>query len=247
MSLEQALSENTAAIHKLIAVMQSGVLPAASAPAADTATGAAKRTRKNADKPETTTAGSSADSGTTGTSETSPSTSTAAAGPEVNDGKKVSVKLLAGDPEGTRYFHIAAHKTVAAIKPGEVIPSMPNLVEIGGDEYAALRAQYSPAVGNVTAGAEAAAASTPSATPASSPSPAASPAVDGPRLMEMCKALHARDGNDGLRKVLEKFKVGKVGEIVANTAIHAEAAAFLDSLLNPKAEAPAATVEVNLF
>ena len=58
--------------------------------------------------------------------------------------------------------------------------------------------------------------------------------------MELAKALHARDGNDGLRKFLDEFKVPKVGDLVADSTKHEAALKRLDALLNPQASAPAA-------
>lgn len=257
MSLEQAIQANTAAIERLIAVMQSGTLPTGS-PAAEPTTTGTRRGRKAATTAETS-AGSSATSDTTGTSEASTSASTAAAGSEVNDGKTVAANTGTDDSAGTgtpgnraadgkeylapgvnntsatRYIHIPAHNTVAAIKPGELIPNIAGTLEITEAQYTTLKAQYSVPLQAVGSGSTSAAApaATPSATPASSPSPAASPAADGPKVMELCKALHARDGNDSLRTVLEKFKVGRVGDLVAKSELHAEAIPFIENLLKP--------------
>lgn len=243
MSLEQALNENTAAIKLLISVMQSVSVPGPVA-AATTTEPAAKRTRKAADKAADTTSAATADT----TSAAAADTGTGTPGNVAANGVEY-VAPGTNDGATPRYFHVAAHKTVAAIQPGELIPNIAGMLEISAEQYATLKAQYSPPVQPVVASTPAAApAATPSATTASSPSPAVSPDVDGPKLMELCKALHARDGNDGLRKVLEKFKVTKVGEIVANTAIHAEAAAFVNGLLNPVAAATTETPAVeNLF
>lgn len=237
MSLEAKIEVLTAAVDRLTAVLQSAGIPTTSADTQDAAaasTAGTTRKPRSPKKDEQT----AAVGATTG----SPASNTAEF-PSVNDGRTKSVKLRSGDPEGTRYFHIAAHNTVAAIKPGEPIPSLPGMAEIDGEEYDALKAKYSPAPSTQGAATTGAAASPASASPSASTASAStsvaaatSPAtVDGPGIVEKCKALHARDGNEGLKKVLEHFKVARVGELAADTARHADIAKFVDGLLNPQA------------
>lgn len=254
MSLEAKIELLTAAVERLTAVMQSGTAAAApvSAVAAIAAAGAAatvenaaavtatKTTRAKKETPAPTSAPAPAAAATTGSpaaqsTEVRPSIALGAA----NDGKTPSSGLQQGDPEGTLYFHVAAHNTVAAIKPGEVVPNMAGMVEVNGYVYTELKAKYAAALvpsqqGAANGGAAATpAAATPSASPASATTSDASDS--GKTLMEKCKTLHARDGNDALRKVIDKFGVARVGELVAQTAKHTEALAFVESLLNPVA------------
>ena len=139
--LETSIQELTAAVKLLTSVLQSGALPAGAAPAAPGAAAEptkGTRTRKATDAPAPA-------AGTTG-----------APAAQINDGKSVSVKLRQGDAEGTRYFHIPSHNSVAKIAPGEVIPSLPGMLEIGGDEYDTLKAKYAAPVPPAGAGAAAA-------------------------------------------------------------------------------------------
>lgn len=237
MSLEALIAANTEALVRLTAVLQSQqITPAADSLVADVK---ATRSRKSKDTPPAET-GAQAGSPAASTTDTA----------FVNDGKKVSIKLRTGDPEGTRYFHIAAHNTVAAIKPGEPIPSIAGIAEIDGSEYDALNAKYSSALVQPEGNGASAAGATSAAQTASVAGQASSqPTIDGPAVMEIFKKLHARDGNDGLRIALEELskqlgsKVARVGDLVADASKHAAAYAYADALLNPKAADPAA----NLF
>lgn len=237
MSLEVAIQENTAAIKMLIAVMQSASAIGTNASAEFAGTSTAQ--------PGTTTSkGARSKKGDTSTATGSTSTDTS-----VNDGKKVSVKLQPGDPEGTRYFHIEKHRTVAAVKPGEVIPAgIEGMIEIDGEQHASLRAQYaapvpSSAAAPIGASAAAPASSSPSASTASSPTSAPSPQVasgpiDGPAVKDKCVAVHGLHGNDGLLLVLQKHKAANVPGLIANSEVHAAAAADLDKLASlPKGTA----------
>jgi hypothetical protein len=249
MSLEQALAENTAALNRLSSILQSGaIVPAGTTTpvAGETATSStpaaepAKRTRKAKEEPASQT----------------PAPGNLQSG--VNDGKRTSLQLQEGHPEGTRYFHIPSHRTVAAVKPGEVIPSLPGLEEIAGDSYTRLKAEYAapvPPSGAAQSGAAAAApaSTTPAASPASptasaQPQPAStatSPALDGPALTAKCQALHKAQGNPGLKQVLDKFAVTNVPGLIAKSAEYAAISAFIDSLLTPPA--PVQPAEVNLW
>jgi hypothetical protein len=244
MSLEAAIAANTAAVERLIAVLQSQqITPAADASADNTAV---KRTRKAKETPAANDSGQQP-----GSPDASTDKSAVALHSGVNDGKRTSMNLQPGDPEGTRYFHIPAHNTVAAVKPGEVIPSIPGIEEITGSAYADLKAKYAsamvPSEGAAASAATATtpAAATPSASTASQTTSVASPGIDGPAVMEIFKKLHARDGNDGVRKALDELsakfgvKLGRVGDLVADSAKHAAAYAYADALLNPAAAAPA--------
>lgn len=242
MSLEAKIEVLTAAIERLTAVLQSASIPAPHEAAADTA----------GTKPRTTRAKKDTQPAADGAASTG-SPASDAADSSVNDGKKVSVKLRSGDPEGTRYFHIEAHRTVAAVKPGEVIPSIPNMVEIDGAQYDELKTGYTaPAATTGNADAATPAATTPSASTASSSTSAAAAtstaaSVDGPAVVDLCKKLHARDGNDAIKGVLDHFKASKVGELVTKTAQLAEIAAYVNALLNPNAAAVAEPKVADLF
>lgn len=243
MSLELRITELTAAIERLTAVMQSGTTANAvvgtTLAAAETAATTAKRAKK--ETPTPTSAPAPAAASTTGSPAAQPTTVRASITlGAANDGKTPSSGLQQGDPEGTLYFHVAAHNTVAAVQPGQVVPNIAGMVEVNGLIYADLKAKYAAAMvpsqqGAASGGAAATpAAATPSASTASSGTPSSS-ADSGALVMEKCKALHVRDGNDALRKVLDKFGVARVGELVAQTAKHADALVFVESLLNPPA------------
>lgn len=233
MSLEAALTRNSDLLERLIATLQSGALPGAPA-TTDTTT--KPRANKKAD---------------------TPAPPPAAGAATLNDGKSLSVKLVAGDKEGTRYFHIAAHNTVAAVEPGGTIPNITGAIEIDGDEYTTLKASYAAQFPTSAAGAPAQspaaapAAATPPASPASSTTPGASAAtgtvIDGPALTAKCKELHGKLGNDGLKKVLDHFKADKVGTLVTKSAEYPAIVKFIDGLMNPQPETAADPAKVDLF
>jgi len=244
MSLEQRITELTEAVVRLTNVLQSqGAAAPASTEATNTAAPAADKPARATRKAKETPAAETA----TQPGSSAASTTTAA----VNDGRTLSIKLRAGDPEGTRYFHIEQHNTVAAVKPGEPVPSIPGTKEIDGDEYDTLKAKYASALVPEGNGATAAPATSNAANASADAQASSQPGIDGPAVMEIFKKLHARDGNDGLRKALDDLgvklgaKVARVGDLVADSSKHAVAYAFADALLNPKTEAaPAASVDL---
>jgi hypothetical protein len=231
------IAANTEAIQKLTAVLQSQqITPAADAPAAAPAP-RASRTKKEDKTPAADTSGAQ-----TGSPAADIDKAADALHSGVNDGKRTSMNLQPGDPEGTRYFHIPAHNTVAAVKPGEVIPSIPGIEEITGGTYADLKAKYASALvpsGNGASAAPATGAAATASPAVQPPSPVTSTTADsGVELTELCKKLHARDGNEGLLKFLNGQGAMRVGELAAKTDKHAVAIAALKALLNPT---PAAT------
>lgn len=247
MSIEALIAANTEALQRLTAVLQSQQITPAATDTSGAAPGTdkpgrtprkAKDTPPAADTKETPAAGT-----TTGSPASTPTTVRASiALGAANAGTTPSLALQAGDPEGTLYFHVEGHRTVAAVKPGEVVPNMAGMVEIDGAGYAALKAQYAaalvPTEGNANAATSSAVPATSGAATASSgaaqQSPSATP-IDATSLTEKFKRLHARDGNDALAAVLAKFAAKRVGELVAQTAKHAEIDKHLEALLNPPA------------
>jgi hypothetical protein len=242
MSLEEALNRNTAAVERLIAVMQSTSLPETPAGEAPATAKATRGGKGKVDAP--------APSPTPAAPQTTSVRATVPLG-AANDGKTPSLKLAAGDPEGTLYFHVAAHSTVAAVKPGEVVPNMAGLVEVDGEVYATLKAQYAAKVPPAAGAAPAAspAPATPSASTASSSAPATSPqagsADTGAQVLAKCQALHKAKGNPALAEMLKTYGVDRVPALVALTDKHA---AILDALAVALGEKPAAAAEgVDLF
>lgn len=226
MSLEQALAENTATMKQLIAVMQSGVIPAAPQPEGVKPAGKGKK------------------------AETPPP-----AGAVVTTSTTNALGTVEGDPVGTRYWLIEKHNTVYAQRPGEPDCTIEGAVITSAADYVAKKAQYAlilptGAAGGAQSASSAAtpAAATNTATTASSGSPATSQpaALDGPAIVAKCQGLHKAQGNTGLKSVLDKFGVAKVPDLVAKTAQYGEIAAFIDALLNPQAAAAPAE-PVNLF
>lgn len=152
--------------------------------------------------------------------------------PEINDGRKVSVKLVAGDPEGTRYFLIAKHNTAARILPGEVVPTIEGTIEIDGDEYTAKRAEFAkksvtaaPTVSPAKASAPAATASTASSSGASV---SFKQVVD--KLVELSKDTRPGKGREAITAFVAKHGVAKVPALEAlgkNAELLAEAEAML--------------------
>lgn len=237
MSLEAVIAENTATMKQLIAVLQSGGISAAPQPESGGG-------RKKAEKPTATPAPTPVPSSGT------PTGSLQDKFGAVNNGKSTSVNLQPGDPEGTVYVHIPAQQTVAAIHPGQPIPNTPGAVEVDGAEYASLKAKYTPASASPSPAAAATgspaaapASTTPAASTASSPSATTSPTggeaapLDGVAIVAKCQALHKAQGNEGLKKVLDKFGAAKVPNLATQTEKFGEIAAFIDALMAPPSDA----------
>lgn len=216
MSLEQALAENTATLKQLIAVMQSNNLELISVVKADLGEGADGTTATSG---ETTAKGTR--------KPRAAKTDTVAVDQTTQPGY-----LRQGDAPGTRYWHIEKHNTVYLEAPGAQPCSISGAVIVSGAEFDRLKADYAARFPTSAAAATAPAA-TPSAGPASTASPAASPALDGPTIMAKCKELHAKLGNDGLKEILDKFKVTRVPELVAMTASFGDIAAAIDAKMTP--------------
>lgn len=216
MSLEQALAENTATLKQLIAVLQSGnvisgEMISTDGPGDGTTATSGETTAKGTRKPRAAKA------------------DTVAVDQTTQPGY-----LREGDAPGTRYWHIEKHNTIYLEEPGGQPCSISGAVIVSGAEYDRLKAEYAAKFPTSAAAANAPAA-TPSATPASTASPASSAALDGPAIIEKCKAVHGKFGNDGLKEILDKFKVTRVPELVAKTAEFAAIAAALDAKINPPA------------
>jgi hypothetical protein len=206
MSLELAINENTATLRLLITLLQSGAALPASLTVPETAAAAPAPATER--KPRTRAAGS----------------------PELNDGKKVSVKLVEGDPEGTRYFHIPKHSTVCVVKPGEVVPSIEGTVEIGGEGYLKLKEEYAAKKPETTGST--------STDSSAKQDDAAAPGVVWDDLLKQIVVLskdeRATCGRAGVKTILDKYKVAKVPELQALDK-NADILADVTALLNPAA------------
>lgn len=108
--------------------------------------------------------------------------------------------------------------------------------EIEADNAAALAAQAAAAApaGNVQA------AATPSASPAvasaASTAPQnATPAISMDSITNKLKAIHARDGNAGVKKVLDQFGAANVPALAQKDLAAVDAA--IEAVLNPAADA----------
>ncbi|MDP2263256.1 MAG: hypothetical protein Q8K24_08870 [Hydrogenophaga sp.] len=140
-----------------------------------------------------------------------------------------------GNPVGTVYIHIPAHKTVAAVKPGDVMPSLPSQETVTAEQYTALRQQYAANLPAAVATAPAAAAPAPAAAPVATAPSVAAPAATAsgfPDVVAKIKELHALVGNDGLTPFLAKHGVSRVPELAgkaSNDALIAEVQALIDN------------------
>lgn len=236
MSLEQALAENTATLKLVLAALQAGALVPAGAAQTAVATAAAETTAPKATRARKPAA------------ETPAASTTPTAAATTNDGKREMPNRLVDDPQGTLYFHIAKHNTVAKVLPGEVIPSIEGIEECSGTQYQNWKSHYAaqvPSSGAAPTGGSAAApaSSTPAAGPASSQASAPSqPAstgdapLDAKALTAKCQELHKAQGNDGLLDVLKHFGVTRVPDLVSKADKAAEIAAYIDAKLAPAGE-----------
>jgi hypothetical protein len=154
-----------------------------------------------------------------------------------------AIKLLAGDPEGTRYFLIEKHNTVARVLAGEAAPSIDGMVEIDGDVYAAKKEEFAKKSLTAEQTANAAAASTAAATASTASSSEVTVSfkqvVD--KLIELSKDTRPGKGRDALTAFLAKHKVAKVPALEA-FGKHATLLAEVEALL-----APDAAVEEDVF
>lgn len=221
MSLEEALAENTAVMKQLIAVMstvaEAGGAPVPPGPTSENAdtSAPAKRTRRTKEQIAADEAAA------------------AAAAAVKNDGY-----LLPGDPAGTRYFHIPDSRTTYKQLPGQPDCTVPSAVIISGAEYASLSEGYAKNGHSVAAAAPATGSAAPNAsapTPAASPAPAATTQSGSAPTMQSITAklmaVHKRDGNAGVKPILDKFGVTNVPALATKNLVEVDAA--VEAVLNP--------------
>lgn len=159
------------------------------------------------------------------------------------DAAAPAFKLLAGDAEGTRYFLIEKHNTVARVAPGETVPSIDGTVEIDGEQYAAKKEEFAKKSVTAVPSTPSAAASTPAATAPAASSGAASVSfkqvVD--KLQELSRDTRPGKGRDGIVAFVTKHGVAKVPALEA-LGKNAELLAEVELLL-----AKDAAVEEDVF
>lgn len=80
--------------------------------------------------------------------------------------------------------------------------------------------------------APAAAPAASTATPTATPTGAAAPTMDA--IIDKLKKVHARDGNAGLKLILDKFGVANVPGLAAKNLVEVDAA--VEAVLNPAAD-----------
>ena len=146
--------------------------------------------------------------------------------------------LLAGDAEGTRYFVIPKHNTVARVAPGEVVPTIESTVEVSGAEYEAKKADYAKKSATATQSAEPAAVTT-AAAPAQTVSSNAA-AVSFKQVVDaltlLSKDTRPGKGRDAIVAFVGKHGVAKVPALEA-LGKNAELLAEVEALLAPDAAA----------
>lgn len=226
MSLEQALADNTAVMKQLIAVLSTAVEAGGVAAPAGPASEAPKRTRRTKAEIEAEAAAAAAPAATP-----APTAEPAAADPTAAPGY-----LLAGDPEGTRYFHIAKHNSVYKQKPGDPNCTIEGALIVSGAEYQKWAEEYAKNAQSVAASAATQVAPSPTAHTASATPPAASPvagAVTIQTVTEKLMQLHKRDGNPGVKAILDKFGVASVPALATKNLVEVDA--HVESVLNPAA------------
>lgn len=157
--------------------------------------------------------------------------------------------LLTGDPEGTRYFVIDKHNTVARIEAGGVVPTIEGTVEVHGTEYEAKKAEYAKkSVTSASASASAAAAQTATPAPASTPA-AAAPTASSPgasvsfkqvvdALTLLAKDTRPGKGREAIVAFVGKYGVAKVPALEA-LGKNAEMLSEVEALLAPDTAADA--------
>ena len=213
MSLEQALIENTETMKRLIAVMSTAA-EAGSLTAAAPAPAPEKVSRKRTTAAAAETAAGTSAASTTGGEGTKE---------VLNQGEDTGLGVVDGDPAGTRYFVIEKHRTAAAVRPGEVVPTIEGILQVAPAEYLAAKARFtgnlvtpetapSPAAAPAASPAAAPAQATQSASTASSQQPAESQAsgVTLQAITDKLLALHKIKGNPAIAPFLERFKATSV-------------------------------------
>jgi len=146
--------------------------------------------------------------------------------------------LAEGDPEGTRYFLIEKHNTVARVLPGEVVPIIGGTVEVDSDVYLAKKEEF--AKKSVTNGAAAEqstqpAAATANAAPASGASSGEETVsfkavVDA--LMALSKDTRPGKGRTAITEFLTKYGKTRVPEL-ESLGKHADLLAEVNTMLAP--------------
>lgn len=162
---------------------------------------------------------------------------------EATEGKRkrrtkaeIEADNAAAAAQQTRYWHIAAHNTVYEQKPGDQDCTLPGAVQVTAEQYAALKAEYAA---KFPTGAQAQATGTPAPAPAPSTpaastvsAPASSAAPTMASITSKLQAIHKRDGNPGVAKVLSQFGVTRVPDLASKNLVEVDAAA--EAVLNPQ-------------
>lgn len=165
-----------------------------------------------------------------------------AAKPRTKKGEAKTAKLVDGDPEGTRYFLIEKHNTVARVVPGDTVPSIEGTVEIDGDQYLAKKEEFTKK--SVTSGAKVE-QSTQSAQKTENAAPASTASAGGETvlfkqvvdaLMALSKDTRPGKGRQAITEFLAKHGKTRVPELDA-LGKHAELLAEVNALLAPDAAA----------
>lgn len=212
MSIETIIQENTEALKALTAAII-GNKPVAVATEAETESEEVKEKRKRRTKAEM---------------EAARAAEQAATAPVV-EATAIDGYLIPGDPAGTRYFDIPAHNSVYRQAPGEPDCKLPSAMIVPGHVYTAKKQEYAsrfqlatPSVASEPAGAPV----TSQPVVETAPAPAA-PAADAPTLQSITAKLmqlHKRDGNPGVKAILDKFGVAKATQLGDKNLVEVDAA-----------------------
>ena len=131
--------------------------------------------------------------------------------------------------DATRYFDIPKYRTVAAIQPGEPVPSVESATEVTEVEYQVKKDFYAATV-KTPAAAAPAPASTPevaSSESSATAAPAAASEVKFDAVLEKLKALHKIKQNPGVKAILDKYGVSRAPEL-AGKALNADIIAAIE-------------------
>lgn len=113
-----------------------------------------------------------------------------------------------GNPEGTVYWVIEKHNTVAVQKPGDTAPGIEGAEQVSAEVYQAKKAEFEKKI-SAAAAQSSAAATAPSATAQADTASSSTAAVSFPevvaKLTELSKATGPGRGREGVLAILAQF------------------------------------------
>lgn len=148
--------------------------------------------------------------------------------------KAIEGYLLDGDPPGTRYFVVEAHNTAYKQLPGGADCTLAGAVIVPGKVYLAKKEEFEKKFKLAQDVANTPAQVTPEPATTEPTATASAEVVSMPvkfeAVIDLMRALHKEQGNDGVQKILSKYGVARIpmlNGVVPNETLIAEIEAVM--------------------